>query len=74
MLLGCTSTSKSTVTALIVQGIKCVINIDNSIEFALGYSRSIVNCNTSNVDVAKKKYQGSILIVQQALMVRLEIG
>ena len=42
MLLGRTSTSKSTVAALIVRGLKCVINnIDNSIEFALGYSRSM---------------------------------
>ena len=37
MLLGRTSTRKSTVAALIVGGIKCVI--DNSIEFALGYSK-----------------------------------
>ena len=36
-----TLTCKSTVAALIIQGLKCVIDIiDNSIEFALGYSRS----------------------------------
>ena len=39
MLFGYTSTSKSTVTALIVRGLKCIIII-RSIEFALGYSKS----------------------------------
>ena len=35
-ITGRTSTCKSTVAALIVRGLKCVINIiDNSIEFAL---------------------------------------
>ena len=38
MLFGRMSTCKSTVAALIVRGLKCVI--DNSIEFALGYIRS----------------------------------
>ena len=35
--IGRMSTCKSTVAALIIRGLKCV---DNSIEFALGYSRS----------------------------------